>query len=495
MHATFVNIGQLEWDVLGEAFDLEEMTVVGLGSSPSLEPAPNHYFGTLSFIEQDRENSAQLFSSYLSSFDSKLMQPWIPRSLKMLDRFDTRGQLSFPIRIEIFNRVAGFWLRRFREQRPDFVYFSSPPHEFGDFLVYAVAAELGIPSYFWHDYYPLKSKILSKDLVAPWEPLPGFKSLPLRKPSRVDVESCTRIAHSHPGDEEQLPPYVSESLKRIGRQATLASKLKRIVFYIQASVQILLRGFGVSAPGNVPVASKFLRTYAGFLGSFGKVVDSMNVARTRELLLKGPESIDQTSPFGLFYLHYEPEMTVNPLGDVLMQAEAVSSVASALPAGWKLYVKEHPAQTDRASAGFFTGRSEAFYHSLSSIPNVFLLNDQILARALFDEAQFVSTISGSVGFEALLRGIPVISFGSSWYTDFPGVFRPSAQDELSEWFARDGFLKRPQIGDVIKAVDSAAGSCCIISFNETECRALGAEWDPVIFKGNLRLALDLIKPG
>ena len=42
---------------------------------------------------------------------------------------------------------------------------------------------------------------------------------------------------------------------------------------------------------------------------------------------------------------------------------------------------------------------------------------------LIGNSQFVSTISGTAGWEAISTGKPVLIFGKTWYQNFEGVFK------------------------------------------------------------------------
>jgi hypothetical protein len=109
-------------------------------------------------------------------------------------------------------------------------------------------------------------------------------------------------------------------------------------------------------------------------------------------------------------------------------------LARALPSDWKLIVKEHPWQLVPFSRGEL-GRSAGFYRRLNSYPNVMLAPAEADTEKLLLGARAVATATGSIGWQAIARGIPAIVFGTPWYVDAPGVFKiddfTSCQDALA----------------------------------------------------------------
>lgn len=107
----------------------------------------------------------------------------------------------------------------------------------------------------------------------------------------------------------------------------------------------------------------------------------------------------------VFYpLQLEPEsamMVMSP--EFTHQDYLVHVLASTLPAGWTLIVKEHPLALGTRPPGF--------YETIEGYPNVVLANPLDSAREWYSRSQAVGMITGSVGYEAALEGIPVISFG------------------------------------------------------------------------------------
>jgi hypothetical protein len=128
-------------------------------------------------------------------------------------------------------------------------------------------------------------------------------------------------------------------------------------------------------------------------------------------------------PYVMVNLHYQPEMSSNPSGDIFVdQLLFIEVLAKHLPAGHAIYVKEHPSQFYSHLAGH-TSRIPEFYHDLAAYPQVRLLPLHMDPLILIRNSRAVATVSGTSGWEAMVLGKPVISFGLSWYEKYAGVLK------------------------------------------------------------------------
>ena len=140
------------------------------------------------------------------------------------------------------------------------------------------------------------------------------------------------------------------------------------------------------------------------------------------------ESIDVNleKKFVYFPLHYQPELTTSYLGGLYTdQLLAIENLARVLPDDWLIYVKENPKQ------GHYM-RGKAFYERLGKIKTAVLVSKSVSTYELLKKSQVVATISGTVGWEALTGGKPIIVFGMAWYRDFSGVYKFSHSLDLQD---------------------------------------------------------------
>lgn len=112
--------------------------------------------------------------------------------------------------------------------------------------------------------------------------------------------------------------------------------------------------------------------------------------------------------FLLFPLHYEPEASTLVMAPLYAdQLSLIEDLAKSLPIGTKLYVKEHFGSIGR--------RELQYYARIRRLWNVRLIDPKADSYALLQSTEAVVTISGTMGWEALLLGVPVIAFSDVFY--------------------------------------------------------------------------------
>lgn len=125
--------------------------------------------------------------------------------------------------------------------------------------------------------------------------------------------------------------------------------------------------------------------------------------------------------FIIFFLHLQPERTTLPEGyQFAQQWLAIRMLADSLPSDWYLVVKEHPSMFRYLFDPQV--RDSQFYDAINALPNVTLSPLEVPPFELIDRSMIVSTITGTVGIEALIRGKPVVVFGAAQYRGAKGVF-------------------------------------------------------------------------
>lgn len=112
--------------------------------------------------------------------------------------------------------------------------------------------------------------------------------------------------------------------------------------------------------------------------------------------------------FAFFPLHLEPEIAL--LLQAPFQTDQVNlirQIARSLPVQYKLYVKDHPEMAQY--------RPRSFYKAIKRNPNVKLIDASVSSFLITPRAKLITTITGSVGWEAIMFKKPVISFGHVFY--------------------------------------------------------------------------------
>jgi hypothetical protein len=124
--------------------------------------------------------------------------------------------------------------------------------------------------------------------------------------------------------------------------------------------------------------------------------------------------------FVYFALHFRPERSTIPEANFYFdQASCVSLLSRAIPADFRIIVKEHPRQVGDSFIPDL--RRTHFpeldlYNRIASIPKVRFAPTNSLASDLINKSSLVASCTGSALWEALQLGKPALSFGSSWHS-------------------------------------------------------------------------------
>jgi hypothetical protein len=105
-------------------------------------------------------------------------------------------------------------------------------------------------------------------------------------------------------------------------------------------------------------------------------------------------------------------------------------------------VKEHYSQQSSALRGFL-GRSPLIYDLIEGLPGTSFIRYDEKLTSLVAEASYVFTLTGTIAIEAVLKGTPVVYFGTPWWEGLPGTFRMSESLSFSSVDAEE--VPRPSV--------------------------------------------------
>jgi hypothetical protein len=195
-------------------------------------------------------------------------------------------------------------------------------------------------------------------------------------------------------------------------------------------------------------------------------------------------------PYVLVALHYQPERTTNPEGGVFDdQLLLIRLLAANVPPEWTVCVKEHSSQFRHVLSGQHH-RSVEFYKGIAELSNVQLLPLTVLGAEVMMGAQAVATVTGTIGFEAVLKRKPVLIFGAAWYAGCPNVYSVGNSVELTKALTEIR-LKEVSGGDWDREVDAFLAelvSQCYSGFIHHSGRSLSGVSDADLVE-NLFLAV------
>lgn len=142
--------------------------------------------------------------------------------------------------------------------------------------------------------------------------------------------------------------------------------------------------------------------------------------------------------YAVYFLHVQPERSIDVIAPFnANQLEAIQALRRALPAQYRLAVKDHP-----SSSGIQT---LDFYRKLARLPDVSLIEGRFDSARVAGQALFSATITGTIAMESALMGVPALMFGDSFFAAMPGVFRcraladlPRLVPEMAAWREKGG---------------------------------------------------------
>lgn len=111
----------------------------------------------------------------------------------------------------------------------------------------------------------------------------------------------------------------------------------------------------------------------------------------------------------VFPLHYTEDAQLTFREPLMDQFKLIRNISRALPYGYYLYVKPHP---------HYLGSDVSLreIYKLKKIPNIKIIDPLLPIMDLIKNSAGVITINSSTGFEALVSGIQVLSFGHEFYS-------------------------------------------------------------------------------
>jgi hypothetical protein len=281
------------------------------------------------------------------------------------------------------------------------VVFFMVPHLGYDTVVYQVAKSLGIETIILNQQSLFNDRYFSALSIEDWG---GFTVNP-KDAIPVDLE------------QGQLPDlfFMDQKWQQQGQNGRVspAAIVSLFTYVLRREPRMLLKPRKL-----IQTLARIANIYSmlpDWRDPFAKFFHTNALAYFEHLAGYEDGNVDFDKPFVYVPLHNQPEMSASTLGgryrDQMLMIEAV---ARSIPDGWTVYVKENPRQGAYARGPFF-------FHRLNRLSNVKLVPSHTSSQALVAKSKLVATVAGTAGWEALLLGIPVVTFGGAWYRTMPGV--------------------------------------------------------------------------
>ncbi|OGI82285.1 MAG: hypothetical protein A2931_02975 [Candidatus Niyogibacteria bacterium RIFCSPLOWO2_01_FULL_45_48] len=337
-------------------------------------------------------------------------------------------------RKHLYYHMLSYWSGALKKLKPDAVIFSYIPHTVYDYLLFELARSENIKTVMLQNTMPITGRMLIYDdfREGSAELKNQMEKNKNRKFSPEDLTGNTREFYESriKTGQDAAPQYLKESRKRF-------SFFNRVLLKSNA------------------VFTSFKN------GDFAERMFTRAIKLLKENIREEYNRVSTEPDFSQKYiyapLHYQPECTSSPLGDVFVdQILMIKTLSASLPEGWIIYVKEHPSQWFKRGLNYGSVRYRGYYDQLSRIQNVRLVPVTADSHLLTQSAKAVATISGVAGSEAILRGKPAVVFGYPWYRDCRGVFKVDGADACRDALKKieNGFSVNGQsVINFLKSVD------------------------------------------
>jgi hypothetical protein len=370
---------------------------------------PNMHTSNIAEMEREyHASSRQIIEDVIYDRAHQYLYPFI--------NIDNRWTQSTEIctYVHNFNRLFLIWYHIFKQYEIELILMGNAPHGAVPFMAYVVAKALNVKIIMTEQAWFIKNRFMC------------FRSINLlgcdylEKKLDFHAEMPQRM-----GGYQKTPFYMPSVPREI-----LYSGRFRLIPTLQAW---FLNGAFVSK----------LKKHKDDL--FYKVIEKL-AYRVIDICLNKrfkKHRNDQCMPFDkgkkyvYFPLHLQPEMTTDTLGGVYEdQLLALERLVQLLPEDWIVYVKENPKQT-------YYKRCPEFFIRLKGIHKAILVEPCVDTYELIKHAQFVATITGTAGWEAITAGKKCLCFGYAWYRSLAGVIQYSSKmkfyDIMQYQFTKEEF--------------------------------------------------------
>lgn len=283
----------------------------------------------------------------------------------------------------------GYWEMFFKNHTVDACIITNTLHGFiNDYILEAISRDKGIPCYnvFYHfiDYFGIYN--INTEKLCP---------ISVNINENIHLDKIAEYRNTFNYDELKDIPY---------------SQIAKCVYKIFGAKGIRIVSFLIRGKQSIHYRECTLTEY---------LKTCREIKRKQKYVLSKYSKFDTKTKYIAYFLHYEPEAVVTGNSPILdSQLIQIKMLSEALPAGWVLYVKEHPDLYEKFNSWELeyqiptlpTFYTKFFYDKICSFKNVKLVHYKTSATNMIQMSQAVSTIAGTVMSEAVLYGKPILCF-------------------------------------------------------------------------------------
>lgn len=318
-------------------------------------------------------------------------------------------RMNIEERKHFYYRTMQYWHGVIEQYKPDAIIFNSIPHAPYEYVVYSIAHEMGIKTVLFEPFW-INDRMLVMSDYKIGSPRLGREAELVRekKINMSDISDDLQEYYRMQTDEsmDATPGYLKDIKGAYSGLGWIKVKIKAFIGSIRHGI--------------------FLERMSNFI--FKKFWHNLQKEYTD--VEKIP---DLKRKYIYFPLHYQPECATSPMGDIFVdQLLAVEILSASLPDDWMIYIKEHPAQWRLRGINYSIYRYKGYYERMARLKNTKIVPMQMDTYSLINDAEAVATITGTAGWEAILRRKPTLIFGYPWYKHAPGIFKIDSVKSCSE---------------------------------------------------------------
>lgn len=410
-------------------------------------------------------------------------------SFQMMNRMGWDEAFTYNERIQLYQKQLSYWLTILDIFKPVLYIRYLVPHLLYDYTLFQLCKKKGIPTVTFRQTAVLAVVFPTtgynqdhETIVAAYQNQHNTDTPPDSSLSQALRKQVQKVSGHY--YEEAVPYYMQKQLELAQKrqeQRKITRLLKKIVPPYLRKPQNIHKVLDVSRyPLYFATTIQFyLRFYLGlfrvpqtYIKFKGRKVEDTNISpweyhwsRMRASQYKKSlklqyeqltqQDVDLNQPYVYVPLHFQPERTTSPEAEVFANQFLMIDILSyTLPKGWKIYVKEHPSQFILELG--YLGRTPDFYNRLLQYPHVQLVPLSATPFELIDKSKAIATGTGTVGWEAILRGKPVMCFGHPWYKGCEGVFYTPSVESVAQFFTmlQQGYqVRREGVEEFIQAME------------------------------------------
>lgn len=355
----------------------------------------------------DADNGTAL--AYTGNLSDELLscyQRILPVFLMMMDRVELHGPgVSYQRRKAIFHTQFFYWLNFLKANEITHFFMSNLAHEMADYVIAELCQVLRIPTLSLMQLGIDATVVISSYRDLGSERMKRVAPLSETGQKQLDAEFSNRVDNAIQNTTEKPPElfYMKKDFwKGVNKDAWL---------------RVGRRMVGKMRVGKLKNVNKGSLRYARYLAYDKPFATKQKDKKLRQdYMNRAVEEPDLKCPFIYLSLHYQPELTTTPMGESFSDQYLIAeTLLAAFPAEVKIYVKEHPNQK-------FLGRGFGYYELYPPSDRIVFIGLNVSTFDLQRNCMAVATVTGTVGFEALWFGRPVLLFGYGYYRDAPGVY-------------------------------------------------------------------------